>query len=235
MAEFDNGETFRLPTKKTLYAVFDGHGDTLRAFRILDAYYGRFTAFHIQIAGVGKAYIFSDYLHPYESKEDYLNNKLTNAYARDGEYDCNEFDVEDMLYGYCSLTKEYVFNCMKARPIIYAWIGNKVKRGSCLVTIKYFVMQNDFDVSCRVIEKGFDGVGYYITEEDCIADNEVDVCDFDEPSQREYEVEVEVIKTIKTRVRSTSVESVVKNAKVAFDKVENFKVFVDGELQYESK
>ena len=232
---FGKDETFALPTKKTLYGVFEHYGDTLRAFRILRVLYGEITsALFVEVAGVGKMYILTENLWCYESKADYLNYKRTHIWAREGEYERDDFSIADTLYGYCDI-KRMGYGEKPFHPIVYAWIGNKVEYSYCRVHFCYFVREGYVDVVYKPISIPFLKAKHYISEEDCINDNGLDVCDFDEPSQKEYDVEIEVIKTIKTRVRSTNVESVVRNAKVAFDKVENFKVFVDGELQYESK
>lgn len=232
---FGKDETFALPTKKTLYGVFENYGDTLRAFRILHILYGEMTSvLFVEVAGVGKMYIRTDNLWCYESKADYLNNKKTHIWAREGEYERDEFSIEDALYGYCDIKRMGYFE-KPFHPIVYAWIGNKVEFSYCHVYFRYLVRENYVEVTYEPISIPFLKAKHYISEEDCINDNGLDVCEFDEPSQKYYDVEIEVIKTIKTRVRSTNVESVVRNAKVAFDKVENFKVFVDGELQYESK
>lgn len=235
LVNFYRNERRVLPTKKTLYGVFDGYGDALRAFRILAVRYNDASsvlnaALYVNVAGVGKMWV-SENASFYASKEDYLNGERINFTARNGEYENPTFSIVDALEGQCTIA-DYCRGHCDAR--VYAWKDNSVYESIAKVGITYYVAEDCLDVDLYPISQNVEGLQIYATREECLADNELAVCEFeDEYGQKEFEVEVEVIKSIKTTIKAKSADSAVKAAQTAFEG-KNIKVFVNGELEYES-
>ena len=233
IVNFYRNERRVLPTKKTLYGVFDGYGDALRAFRILAVRYNDASsainaALYVNVAGVGKMWI-SENAYFYASKEDYLNGERTDFRARNGEYENPTFSIVDALEGQCTIADYCRGNC-DAR--VFVWMNNSVRESIARVGITYYVAQDCLDVELYPI--GVQGLQIYATKEECLEDNALEVCEFeDENGQKEFEVEIEVIKSIKTTIKARSADSAVKAAQTAFEG-KNIKVFVNGELEYES-
>lgn len=213
--------------KKKVYVVLEGDETcTLRAMKVLKVYYGpSFNLFYVDIAGYGRTYT-RDY-HAFDSKEDYLANKYSHIWDKDAPL-INVLNAV-MDFGYPIMDK--CFNETRFFIRKWGWEKNHAHYKESKFVVAYDVEMNKTSV-IDIDDPRFP----YRTEDDAIKANEVAVCDFDdEDGQKEFDVTVEVIKSVSTSVKAKDAKSVLETAKTAFDGVENFKVFINGELSYESK
>lgn len=216
----------RRPKKKVYVVLEDDETRTLRAMKVLKVYYGpSFQLFYVDIAGYGRTYTRSYYA--FDSKEDYLANKYSYIWDKDAPL----LNVLNAVRDFGYPVVDNVFT--ESRFYIRKWGWNK--NHTCHLESK-FVVAYDTEMNKTSVIDIDDSHFPYRTEADAIKANEVAVCEFDdEDGQKEFDVTVEVIKSVSTSVKAKDAESVLETAKTAFDGVENFKVFINGELSYESK
>jgi hypothetical protein len=222
---------FCLPTREKFYAVFEDYGSTLRACRIISVLYGdglTTTYLQVEVAGLGRGYVCA-YHSFYRNSEDFLAHKeFFPLSERNGT-----FYLED-----------HVDNCVDAVPYEhpaatlyhwrrYGWLNNRDTEVECYIRAKYFVATNTIETEYEYVSyQSWKDRKTYRTKEECLADNKVDVADFDDIEEKSYNVTIEVIKTITTTIKATSKESVVNSARTAFEG-KSIKVFINGEVEYE--
>ena len=214
--------------KKKVYIVIDGDNTkTLRAMKVLKAYYGHYghVIFHVDIAGYGRTYIADD-MGFYDSKEDFANDNPTDIWDANSPI-LNAMAVAQDMHGY-PIVNGVDGNYFIVRK--WAWRGN-----CALYTESKFAITYDVVLGNVGIISSDKGEYRYRTKEEAINSNTLSVCEFEDEDDKTYDVRIEVIKTVTTSVHATSAESVLKTAKTAFGGVENFKVFIDGELLYERR
>lgn len=219
--------SLRKPKKKVYIVIDEDNTKTLRAMKVLKAYYGHYdhVVFYVDIAGYGRTYIADDRGF-YNSKEDFANNNPTDIWDTNSPT-INALAVAQDIHGYP------IVNGMDGNYFIvrkWAWKENHAFYTESKFAITYDVVLGNVDVISSDKEEY-----RYRTKEDAINSNTVSVCEFEDEDDNTYDVRIEVIKTVTTSVHATSAESVLKTAKTAFEGVENYKVFINGELSYESK
>ena len=225
------------PKNQVFYGVFD-ESATLRAFKITAIIYGAYgfiQAFRLKIAGLDEEmWVDAPYLYLYQSKEDYLMSRTCNYMV------AMEADENGAGYDYISnviakhfpyLDIRYNNNCMKMYR--WGWINNKPMATTPKYCIVYDVATDDYTLRYMCDPSELVRFAYY-TMEDAIKDNELDVCEFgDENDGENYEVTIEVIKSVTTSVKAKDSDSVLQSAKTAFDGVDNYKVYINGKLAYQ--
>lgn len=228
-------EEFRMPTDKTIFGVF-GDDTTLRAFRIEKFIFtlsgivkGVNSAWgyaYVNIAGVGRKWIAirtNEYI--YESVDEYRRYNglpLNAAWLFSG----NPATINQLAKGRVGI---YLYDDdNRVQFVSYGWVDNRLDYQLASIIISYDVFSGHI---CVEVDKK-DGYPYANAAQ-CMAENEVKVVTFDDAEQKEYEVEIEVIKTITTTIKCSSKESAVNAAKTAFEGKE-IKVYVNHELEYSS-
>lgn len=227
---------YRIPANKVFYAQFDKE-TILRAFKIEKVYYGTDNIFLlVNIAGVGLKYI--PYAHEndrvitrliFASPKDYKENKPCYIWDGDKAFSFVEY-VEKLgtLKTYGNNGYAYIER--------YGWIDNTCKSRTCnfltTYTFENGVKIDFFDDS----DKEFP----YTTEKECLKQNRVEVFNFEdevEPTR----VEVEIIRTkrfVSAPNKPVDVETATKLGKFygenSTKEGERYKVYVNGELEYES-
>ena len=223
---YHSSEVYR--PKKKVYAVLeDDETCTLRAMKVLKVYYSpSFMLFYVDIAGYGRTYT-TDY-YCFDSKEDYLANKYSYIWDKDAP-------LLNMVNAVTDFGYPVIDNRLPSETRFYIRKWGWEKNHSTYVESK-FVVAYDVEMNKTSVIDIDDPRFPYRTEADAIKANEVAVCEFeDEDGQKEFDVMVEVIKSVSTSVKAKDAKSVLETAKTAFGGVENFKVFINGELSYESK
>lgn len=222
---------FLLPTKDKFYAVFEDYGTTLRACRIVSVLYGSCfgeTFLQLEVAGIGRGYVAADSKF-YHNADDFLaNRRIVPLSIENGKFyieDEVNGIVETRLNTYCPIDRYEFYR--------YAWQNNRVTDFQCYVKAEYFVAEDYLEVDCEPISyESWKDYKSYLSKDECLYDNKVDVADFDDTESKSYDVTIEVIKTITTTIKATSKESVVKAARTAFEG-KDIKVFINGEVEYE--
>lgn len=228
-------QEFRMPTEKTLFGLF-GEDSTLRAFRIERFIFtvsgivrGAFDSWgyaYVNVAGLGRKWIAIE--------------RCSYIYGSVDEY--RRLNGNPMLSGFIFNGKAVTLNQLakgrlgirlyegdrRAEFVSYGWVNNRLDYGGVSMRITYYAYCD----SIIVEETKKDGYPYYNAAQ-CVAENDVKAVTFEDECQQEYEVEIEVIKTITTTIKCSSKESAVNAAKTAFEG-KNIKVFVNGEIEYES-
>lgn len=221
---------FYLPANEKFYAVFEEYGSTLRACRIISVLYGdgpTTTFLQVEVAGLGKGYVGA-YHNFYRNSEDFLANKVFYLFGRNGM-----FYLEDHV-GHCVDAVTYKHPTgERYHWRRYGWLNNRNTEIECYIRAEYFVATDTIVTNYEYISyESWKDHKTYRTKEECLADNKVDVADFDDVEEKSYDVTIEVIKTITTTIKATSKESVVESAKTAFEG-KSIKVFINGEVEYE--
>lgn len=213
--------------KKKVYIVLEGdETKALRAMKVLKVYYGSRGNywFLVNIAGIGICFVNNANGY-YDSKEDFLKNNFTPIWDKS----VAPINALNAVMDFGSPIEQKTFSDDDFFIRKWAWKDNHAVYTESKFAIVYDVALD----STSVI--GIDPKEYiYRTEKDAIDANEVAVCEFEDEGEKNYEVMIEVIKTVTTSVKAKSAESVLENAKTAFSNVESYKVFIDGELAYES-
>jgi uncharacterized protein (UPF0297 family) len=226
---------FRMPTDKTLFGVF-GDDTTLRAFRIerfiftlsgiakdVNSTWGYA---YVNIAGAGRKWVAirtNEYI--YESVDEYRRYNglpINAAWLFSG----NPATINQLANGRVGI--HLYDDDMRAEFVSHGWVDNRLDYQLASIIISYDAFSGH--VCAEVTKKD----GYpYASAAQCMAENEVKVVTFEDEGQQEYEVEIEVIKTITTTIKCSSKESAVNAAKTAFEGKE-IKVYVNHELEYSS-
>ena len=226
----------KLPDKSILYGIFEGYGDTLRAFKVLGMLYGDYYTFAlVNIAGVGVKYINAqnDF---YESKEDFLDNDKTSIFSDE------EIDFTKTIRRSVNMTTEGYPCHNYLRFYRYMWVNNKVEDVRCDLHISYDVASDSLDCSWDYycvkykdpsLNKDYEGVVSFLTREECIANAapKVEVCDFeDETSKKADKIVLEVYRKIECE--STDADNIVKNIKTAFGN-KDYRIYINDKCAIE--
>lgn len=228
-------QVFRMPTNKTLFGVF-GDDPTLRAFRIekfiftldgiMKSACGEWGFAFVNIAGVGRKWITigrEDFI--YTSVEEYRRYNGCRLLTEQ-VFDGRTATINQLAKG--RLGFRLYDRDTRAESVSYGWVNNRLSYCSAEMCVSYDTFT---DHLCIEVNKK-DGYPYASAAQ-CVAENDVKVVTFDDAEQKEYEVEIEVIKTITTTIKCSSKESAVNAAKTAFEGKE-IKVYVNHELEYSS-
>ena len=228
-------QEFRMPTEKTIFGLF-GEDSTLRAFRIekfiftvsgiVKGAYDSWGYAYVNVAGLGRMWIAverSSYI--YGSVDEY---RRYNGLPINAEWLFNGKAVTLNQLAKGRLGIRLYEGDRRAEFVSYGWVNNRLDYGGASMRITYYAYCD----SIIVEDTKKDGYPYYNAAQ-CVAENDVNVVTFEDEGQREYEVEIEVIKTITTTIKCGSKESAVNAAKTAFEG-KTIKVFVNGEIEYES-
>lgn len=228
-------QVFRMPTSNTLFGVF-GEDPTLRAFRIEKFIFtidgirkgacGEWGFAFVNIAGVGCKWISigrEDFI--YTSVEEYRRYNGCRLLTEQ-VFDGRTATINQLAKGLLGFR---LYDCdSRAEFVSYGWVNNRLSYATAEMCVSYDTF-SDY-ICVEDIKK--DGYPYYNAAQ-CVAENDVKVVTFDDAEQQEYEVEIEVIKTITTTIKCSSKESAVNAAKTAFEGKE-IKVYVNHELEYSS-
>lgn len=202
----------RKPTFSKVYAVFNNYDYdndrddyTLRAVKILGVQYT--TAAYdcilfVKVAGLGEGYISFREANLYASKEDYTNDKIisTEEMFGNGE-EFNYFDALERLAenGKCTIETYDRGCCIK----MYAWENNAPVSTTPIFFVNYDAVLDKFNVTIDPVRgKNFP----YGTKEMAIADNTLEVCDFDDEDEKPavYNLDVTISATIKVSAKNLS-------------------------------
>lgn len=229
MMEESSNYVWKLNVKK-FYTKFNDE-DTLRAVRIIKVIYPRML--YVEVAGIGFGYVDINQFSWYRSIDHYKRGENlgrdffkttedahfnpTDAARRSGivsvEQDCERFNNTYIFYRWC-------------------WQGNKAEKRRVSYCITYDVATDEFSFEVNPLHlKELP----YATKGDAYAANEVSVIDFDDCTDtKQYDMTIEVINEINVSVKADSVESALKFAKDSLGNT-NYKVYLNGEIAYESK
>ena len=199
------------PSYTKVYAVFDtydeesGNDDyTLRAVKILGVLYTETTyncLLKVKVAGLGEGWITFKNAYLYASKEDYMNNKTISTNEMFNGEEFNYLNaIEDLARkGQCELNRDeksvWIYR--------YAWENNAPKATIPVFFVEYNAITDNFVVYIDPVRgKNFP----YGTKAMAIADNEVDVCDFDDDDVKPttYNLDVTISATIKVSAKNLS-------------------------------
>ena len=226
---------FRMPTNKTLLGVF-GDDPTLRAFGIEKFIFtlsgiakdvnSTWGYAYVNIAGAGRKWVAirtNEYI--YESVDEYRRYNglpINAAWLFSG----NPATINQLANGRVGI---YLYDDdNRVQFVSHGWVDNRLDYQLASIIISYDAFSGHI---CVEVDKK-DGYPYASAAQ-CMAENEVKVVTFEDEGQQEYEVEIEVIKTITTTIKCSSKESAVNAAKTAFDGKE-IKVYINHELEYSS-
>lgn len=191
----------RIPKEK-VYLVVEGD-NVLRGAKIEKVffYHSGYYLIYANIAGLGHR-LLNYHNYVFDSKEDYLIENYSDIF---GEYNTYLDEVVGIFGG-----EVRERNNSESYIVKWGWVDNKP-----LAIHSDFIVE--YDVATKRISciYDFDDKKYkYNTKEECIADNEVAVCDFDNENEPKKEVCVDVttsfhfssnltIEEIKAKVRES--------------------------------
>ena len=219
------------PIKERAYVVLENDNtNTLREIRTIKAYYGANNVgnaenniiIYADIAGVGKRYLLGADTY-YNSKEDYVNGKhctiydghmqiMTDLYGTIGV--CYHKNNEGTYFGVCR----------------YAWYNNGVIVTDANLVVTYDVATKKFGYICK---QEAEGTYPYKSKDECIADNQIAVCEFEDTAKAKKKVVC--IERTETRCYETnmSISAIIDEVRNSGIKG-NYRVFVDGDCMIDN-
>ena len=222
---FDN--TYK-PIKEKVYVVLaDDDTNTLREVRPIKAYYGATNVrepdnnvlIYANVAGVGKVWLIGGGRYYYNSKEDFANDKATTIFEN---YNVNVGHLFDQFSKDVCKPSQYDAYITANR---FRWVNNQVEKMRVHIVFTYDVATKTFGYICK---EEVEGTYPYKSKDECIADNQVAVCEFEDTANTKKKVVC--IDRIETRCYETNMSVGAIINEVRNSGIEgNYRVFVDGD------